>query len=257
MRRLVTLFSTVFVLALSGFASARDTAAQLRAVDKDLKQNESAQAYYQNILDSSKDMIYVSIKGKDGKSIPLGIDKKTFKDWAAEQIFLGEMLPNEVTALVDMSTTMKKSLQHVAGIRLSMLREHEQKLREQQRALSQKLEQERNGRSEPPANSASFEGEWIGTSGKGGFREEWSIAGSDNSYQVTITYYRNDKKVGEAGGAGSVHNGKLRFRAVTSLKPDPSWSDAVDMVVTVHENVLIFDYNSGSASGTVSLNRKQ
>jgi hypothetical protein len=250
-------FLVPILLALAGFASARDTAAQLRSVDKDLLQNESAQAYYKNVLDTSKDLIYVQIKGANGKSSVISVDKKTFKDWAASEILSGSMTPSDITAIVSMSSDAKRTVKLVAQHRLELLREGEQRLREQQRALAHKLEQERNGRSEPPSNSASFVGEWIGTSGKGGFREEWSIAGSDNSYQVTIHYYRNNVKVGEAGGAGSVHNGKLRFRAVTSLKPDPSWSDAVDMVVTVHENVLIFDYSTGSASGTVSLNRKQ
>jgi hypothetical protein len=169
---------------------------------------------------------------------------------------MGAMTSGDITAIVNESSSAKRAIMSVARDKLQMLREHEEKLKASQRALAHKLEVERGHGVEPPANSATFAGDWVGTSGKGGFREEWSIVGREESYEVTITYYRNNKKVGEAGGTGRVQNGKLKFRAVTSLKPDPSWSESVDMVATVQGDVLIFDYQTGSASGTVTLHRK-
>lgn len=234
----------------------RDTAAELRSVDKKLKENEAALEWYRDQIEKAKDRIYITIHSAEGpQSIP--ISKKEFEDWASTQIFIGAMTPGDITAIVNESSTGKRALLTIAKHRVSLLEEDAVKLRDRQRALAHKLDLERNHKTEPLGNSASFAGDWVGTSGKGGFREEWSIVGREESYEVTITYYRNDKRVGEAGGSGRIQNGKLRFLALTRLKPDPSWSDSVNMVATVEGgNVLVFDYNTGSASGTVSLHRK-
>jgi hypothetical protein len=69
MRALILALCCFLTAAVSAATPVRDTAAELRAVDKLIKENEAAQEWYQNAVNKSKDLIFVTIHSPKGPEV--------------------------------------------------------------------------------------------------------------------------------------------------------------------------------------------
>ncbi len=248
---LALLASLILFLSITTPAFAQDTATQLNAVVERLGENREALAYNQDLLKRLDDVIVVRLEGKSYSGEEpeyIGVPKAQFKGWASGEILTGRLSPGEVAGMVNVSTAYKKVAKKRATDDIKRAEAEIADLEAQQKKLTQALGQESS-----PGHELI--GTWIGTSGKGGFREEWTIKGIDGRFDVGIAYYQGNRKVGWAYGNGSMTDGKLRFHATVPQPPDPSWATSVDFVASASGDTLTAQWSNQGGSGTVSFTR--
>ena len=254
--------------ALAGQQSDRQRARALEARIRELNASiERIEAWKTGHLRGG--IIFVDVSKDPKKKTMLPILRKEFEERVAIMLLTGEFHKNfGKGTLAEQEKDDEEAKKRAEGFVRRMLQESksfvEATLDSQRRLLQTALEGAQTEHKRlvekiqgEQQGATGFAGTWIGSSGKGGFDEEWKISGSgDGPYSVQITYSRDGATLGPASGSGRVVNGKLEFTAQMGRKPRPDWATSTQISATVSGNTLTFTWKNEHGSGTVVHRRK-
>jgi hypothetical protein len=112
----------------------------------------------------------------------------------------------------------------------------------------------------PPAGCAEnkLAGDWTGTSGSGGLREEWYIRNDNGQWTVTGKWFRGSIEAGSFSGTDyKFENGHLTFTQTLDKAPIEGWKSGTKLEVWAEGDTMTFRWTTANgANGTVTQRRK-